>query len=158
MPKKEASETEIKKAIIDFTGLLDSSSVQTSKKTESCIVITKISGVVMPGMFKDYSKKLEDMITDGCSWQSIKTGRQANYWIIRLMVTAGDVICEIPGCVIEDIAIKRGKEGVITTSLKLRHQITEMQHHINSTVSTSIRVQLLIDNNPVDVPESDDAE
>jgi hypothetical protein len=151
-----AKKADTAKVTIDFTGLLDSCSVQTSKKTESSIVVTKISGIALPGLFADYSKTLEELITQGHSWQSIKTGQQSGYWILKLLVASGDLICEVKSVIIEDISIKRGKEDIIAVSFKLKHGITGVQHELNTAVSTSIRVQLMPDPEPIELPEADE--
>jgi hypothetical protein len=115
--------------------------VKEDKKTQHHVILTKLSGVGVTGLFKEYSPELDSLLFATGQWEKISTGCQSGLFIISIVdTTSNQPIAEIKDTVIKDIKAKF-KEGAIEITLIIKHQLTTYQKHLETSIPTDVTVK-----------------
>ena len=128
-----------------FPCKVKSSSVEEDKDTGTSKVTTKISGMWYNGLYQNFNKDLEEVLREKEFWKAINSEITGTWKMIIADRTSGQVIGEITECKIKNINVNRVNDDMITTSIKITHPYTKAQTAIESSISTEINVELIVD-------------
>lgn len=125
--------------MINFKCKIVGTTIKEDKKTQDHIILTKLSGVGVAGMFKNYSPELDSLLFATGQWEKISTGCQMGIFTVNIS-SGAQSIAEVKDCVIKDIKAKF-KEGVIELVIIIKHKLTTYQKHLETSIPTEVEVK-----------------
>jgi hypothetical protein len=130
--------------MISFKCKIVSSQVKEDKKTQDHIILTKLTGVGIAGMFKEFSSELDSLLFATGQWVKISTGCQMGMYTVNISdIVSKQSIAEVKDCVIKDIKAKF-KDGVIELAIIIKHKLTTYQKHLETSIPTEVEVKFEI--------------
>lgn len=131
------------KAGINLQCKLVSSFLKEDKGKADAVVVTKFSGEAVKGLFRNFSKQLEEMVFETGCWSKITTGTVEDRWVMRMKDSRTDEqFVEIKNTIIKDMVVKVGKENVLEVAVAIQHGQTKQQPSLESAISTTVLLQL----------------
>ena len=128
--------------VLSIAGRCVSSHVKEDKKTQNTIILTKIVGLAVEGMFQAFSKDLNDMVfVRGC-WSKIDTGALVGKYQVQLYdLKSGSLLTTLNGVEIMKI-VASFKKDVKEVQVILKYPQNMKQGVVEASVSTFVRVNL----------------
>lgn len=127
--------------MITFKCKIVSSTIKEDKKTQDHIILTKLSGVGVAGMFKEHSAELDELLFATGQWEKISTGCQIGIYTVNISdITSKQSIAEMKDCVIKTINAKF-KDGAIELTIIIKHKLTMHQKHLETSIPTEVEVR-----------------
>ena len=134
------------KDVITLNCKLNQCLVKEEKNKSDATIISKFSGIALPGAFDKFNKGLEEVIFKSRCWKSIDTGKLDGIWTMCINdIKSGEQIVEIKECLINGLKIKIGKENTIEVTVAVRHELTPNQTALEAAVSTNVLLSLAVD-------------
>lgn len=133
---------DLEKVKLKFVSKLIGTHVKENPKTGDNIVETIFESECTQGDFAQYNKSLEHVVFATDCWEAVKCGKQSSDWEMEMFdPNQGIIISTIKPCVIKNIAIKVGKEGVKIVRITVVHNYGKEQLAIESAVSTVVGIR-----------------
>jgi len=116
--------------------------IKADKKKGDSVIVTRFMGLGTVGLFKNFSKPLEDVVFKTVCWETVKTGQIVNVWVMILRDTkTGIEFARIKGCVIENIVIK-SKDGELEVTISIQHRHSTQQPSLEAAISALVTLEL----------------
>jgi len=141
--------------MITFKCKIVSSQVKEDKKTQDHIILTKMAGIGIAGMFKEYSPELDELLFSTGHWEKISTGCQMGIHTVNISdVASKQSIAEVKDCVIKDIKAKF-KDGLVELAIIIKHKLTTYQKHLETSIPTEVEAKFEVQKTETKVETKD---